>query len=48
MVTGAGVGVGGDRLAGAAQAIGDTEEYERCAQFLNDSDPSAAKAISNG
>jgi hypothetical protein len=39
-------------LAGAAEAIDDTEEYERCTQFLNDSDPTAAaqiaKAISNG
>lgn len=38
-------------LASAAQAIGETEEYERCTQFLNDSDSSAAAAItaiSNG
>jgi hypothetical protein len=28
-------------LALAAQAIGDVEEYERCSQFLADSDPSA-------
>jgi hypothetical protein len=35
-------------LAGAAKAIDDTEEYERCSQFLNDSDPTAAEAISNG
>jgi hypothetical protein len=35
-------------LASAAQAIGETEEYERCAQFLDDSDPSAASAISSG
>ena len=35
-------------LASAAQAIGETEEYERCTQFLNDSDPSAATAISSG
>ena len=26
-------------LASAAQAIGETEEYERCTQFLADSDP---------
>ncbi|MFL6143417.1 MAG: DUF3151 domain-containing protein [Labedaea sp.] len=35
-------------LAGAAQAIGDAEEHERCAQFLDDSDPAAAAAISGG
>jgi hypothetical protein len=35
-------------LAGAAQAIGDGEEYERCSQFLADSDPEAAKALSSG
>lgn len=35
-------------LAGAAQAINDTEEYERCTQFLTDSDPNAAAAMSNG
>jgi hypothetical protein len=34
-------------LAGAAQAIDDTEEYQRCTQFLNDSDPAAAAAISS-
>jgi len=28
-------------LALAAQAIGETEEYERCSQFVADSDPSA-------
>jgi Protein of unknown function (DUF3151) len=28
-------------LARAAQAIGETEEYERCSQFLADSDPGA-------
>jgi Protein of unknown function (DUF3151) len=28
-------------LARAAQAIGETEEYERCATFLADSDPGA-------
>jgi hypothetical protein len=33
-------------LAGAAQAIGETEEYERCTKFLGDSDPEAAKALS--
>ena len=32
-------------LAKAAKAIGETEEYERCAQFLVDSDPAAAKAL---
>jgi hypothetical protein len=35
-------------LAGAAKANDDPEEYERCSQFLNDSDPTAAEAISNG
>lgn len=35
-------------LASAAQAIGETDEYERCSQFLNDSDPSALKEINNG
>ena len=35
-------------LAGAAQAIGDTEEFERCRQFLADSDPEAARELSNG
>ena len=35
-------------LAGAAQAIGETEEYERCTQFLNDSDPEALKALNSG
>ena len=34
-------------LAGAAKAIDDTEEYERCTKFLTDSDPTAAEAISN-
>ena len=28
-------------LARAAQEIGETEEYERCTQFLADSDPTA-------
>jgi hypothetical protein len=32
-------------LAKAAKAIDDTEEYERCSQFLADSDPAAAKAL---
>ncbi|HET9143895.1 DUF3151 domain-containing protein [Actinophytocola sp.] len=32
-------------LASAAQAIGETEEHERCTQFLDDSDPTAAAAI---
>jgi hypothetical protein len=32
-------------LAAAARAIDDTVEYERCTQFLNDSDPTAADAI---
>jgi Protein of unknown function (DUF3151) len=32
-------------LAGAANAIGEVEEYERCRQFLYDSDPDAAAAI---
>jgi hypothetical protein len=32
-------------LASAAQAIGETEEHERCARFLDDSDPEAAKAL---
>jgi Protein of unknown function (DUF3151) len=35
-------------LAGAAQEIGETEEYERCTQFLSDSDPAAAEALSTG
>jgi hypothetical protein len=35
-------------LAGAAQAIGETEEYERCAQFLADSDPEAVTALNSG
>lgn len=29
-------------LARAAKAIGETEEYERCSQFVSDSDPEAA------
>jgi hypothetical protein len=32
-------------LAKAADAIGDIEEYERCSQFLADSDPAAAEEI---
>jgi len=32
-------------LGQAAQAIGETEEAERCQTFLNDSDPEAAKAL---
>jgi hypothetical protein len=35
-------------LASAAQAIGETEEHERCATFLDDSDPTARDAISTG
>jgi hypothetical protein len=35
-------------LASAAQAIGETEEYQRCTDFLGDADPTAAKAISSG
>jgi len=31
-------------LAKASQAIGETEEYERCRTFLVDSDPAAASA----
>ncbi|MPY98824.1 MAG: DUF3151 family protein [Actinophytocola sp.] len=31
-------------LALAAERIGETEEYLRCAQFLSDSDPEAATA----
>ena len=34
-------------LANAAQAIGETEEYERCSQFLADSDPEAVNALSS-
>ncbi|MFJ8546352.1 DUF3151 domain-containing protein [Streptomyces sp. NPDC093586] len=33
-------------LARAAQAIGETEEYERCSQFLKDSSPTAAQTLS--
>lgn len=32
-------------LARAAQAIGEKDEAERCAQFLRDSSPEAAKAL---
>jgi hypothetical protein len=32
-------------LAKAAEAIGDAEEYDRCRQFLADSDPAAAEAF---
>jgi Protein of unknown function (DUF3151) len=32
-------------LARAAEAIGDTEEYERCSQFLADSDAVAATEL---
>jgi uncharacterized protein DUF3151 len=32
-------------LAKAAKGIGETEEYQRCSQFLVDSDPEAAKAL---
>ncbi|OLR90918.1 DUF3151 domain-containing protein [Actinokineospora bangkokensis] len=32
-------------LAKAAKAIGETEEYDRCATFLADSDPAAHQAI---
>jgi hypothetical protein len=32
-------------LARAAQAIGEQEEYERCAQFLKDSSPTAAQTL---
>jgi hypothetical protein len=32
-------------LASAAQAIGETEEYERCTQFLADSDPTAPEQL---
>ncbi|WP_028851840.1 DUF3151 domain-containing protein [Thermocrispum municipale] len=31
-------------LAKAAERIGETDEYERCKQFLVDSDPAAAEA----
>ncbi|MER7720081.1 DUF3151 domain-containing protein [Streptomyces flaveolus] len=33
-------------LARAAQVIGETEEYERCSQFLKDSSPTAAQTLS--
>ncbi|MDQ3406116.1 MAG: DUF3151 domain-containing protein [Actinomycetota bacterium] len=32
-------------LARAARAIDDTEEYQRCATLLDDSDPAAAPAL---
>jgi hypothetical protein len=32
-------------LASAAQAIGESDEYERCSQFLDDSDPEAAQHL---
>ena len=32
-------------LALAARAIGETDEYERCRQFLNDSDPEAVSVL---
>ncbi|HEX3789204.1 MAG TPA: DUF3151 domain-containing protein [Pseudonocardiaceae bacterium] len=32
-------------LAKAARTIEDTEEFERCSQFLTDSDPAAAAAL---
>jgi len=32
-------------LARAAQAIDETEEYQRCAKFLADSDPAAPAAL---
>jgi tetratricopeptide (TPR) repeat protein len=32
-------------LGQAAQAIGETDEAERCAQFLRDCDPAAAEAL---
>jgi hypothetical protein len=32
-------------LARAAQAIGEVEEYERCSQFVTDSDPEAAAQL---
>ena len=32
-------------LARAAQAIGEQEEYTRCAQFLKDSSPTAAQTL---
>lgn len=33
-------------LARAAQAIGEDEEYQRCAQFLKESSPTAAATLS--
>jgi hypothetical protein len=35
-------------LAKAAQAIGDDEEYQRCKDFLADSDPEAATVLGVG
>lgn len=35
-------------LAAAAKAIGETEEYERCRQFVTDCDPAAAEALQVG
>lgn len=32
-------------LASAAQAIGESAEYERCLEFLSDSDPEAAQRL---
>lgn len=32
-------------LAKSAQAIGETEEYDRCREFLTDSDPKAAEEL---
>ena len=32
-------------LANAAQAIGETDEFERCLKLLNDSDPAALAAL---
>ena len=32
-------------LAKSAQALGETEEYDRCRQFVADSDPAAAAAL---
>jgi hypothetical protein len=34
-------------LGRAADIIGETEEAERCAQFLHDCDPAAAKALAS-
>ena len=35
-------------LANAAQAIGETDEYDRCRQFLADSDPAAVSTLGVG